>query len=424
MRRLLVWGWSLLVVLAAAVPAAIDPPDRAYPPIHSDGVGYHAWTRAIVKREFGFCHYTPLHPVGALSAVHPRNPKRCTNQFSPGLALLRLPVMAWFVQEANPDLVISDEEHEANLWMGVVALAIACGFLLAGCRSLGVRPLVANLVALATVFGTGLYHYATFDGSFTHVYSAALFAILVWLGLRAGRAGRDPPAVAVAALAAVIVAVRQPNAAVLLVLLAGWLAWRMRELPAAQRGRQVVRSAAPTVVGMACALAAQAIYVKWSSGHWGLSAYVDESFDLSYLKERPVLLSYERGLFTWYPAAGVLLAAALASRRARPLGLVAAGVVAALAVVYGSWHSWPLGAGFGHRGFVDVAPLLGVAGAYGLDTLRVRVLAPALAALAVCAFATVSLMAGYWRGTIPIVHTSPDQYWSHLTGRDALWRRP
>src|SRR5688572_1271913 len=150
--RALLRGWALVLVVAAVVPAALDPPSLARPSIRSDGIAYHAWTRAVVKREFGFCHYSPLHTVGALSAVHPDNPKRCTNQFSPGLALLRLPVMAWFVQEANPDLVISDEEHEASLWTGAAALVLACAFVLAACLALGVRPLVANLAVLAGAF--------------------------------------------------------------------------------------------------------------------------------------------------------------------------------------------------------------------------------------------------------------------------------
>jgi hypothetical protein len=318
--------------------------------------------------------------------------------------------------------MVTEGEHEASLWLGTAALLVTCGFILATCLALGVGPLLANLVVLAACFGTGLFHYATYDGSFTHVYSAALLAALVCLGVRAARAGRAPPFLATGVLAFLIALVRQPDIVVLIALFVGWLLWQVRPLPGRDRVRAAARVAVPLLGGIAAAVALQLAYNRWSSGHWALSSYGQESLKLSHLKEGPVLLSYERGLFTWYPAMLVLLVAALVRRQARGWGLVAAAAIGGLAIVYGSWHSWPLGGGFGHRGFVEVVPLVAVAGAYAMEGLRSRAAVPALAVLMLCMFATVQLMAGYWRRTIPIANTQPDQYWSHVVGRDSLLR--
>jgi hypothetical protein len=419
--RTLACAWSLVIVLGAGVWYVADPPGymgQQLKPIRSDGLGYHAWTQAIAYGDFSFCHYSGLDLVAAISARRGRN--RCTNKFSPGLAILRLPVMFWLVKRGNTDLVVSAAEDTASQWLALVALAVTCGFILGTALGLGVRPLVANLVLLVAVFGTGMFHYATFDGSFTHVYSAALLAALLWLGVRAARAGRAPPIIAVALLAFFIALVRQPNVVVLVVLLGAWLIWRVRPLPAEKRVAAAVRVAAPVLAGIGAALLLQLAYNRWSSGHWMLSSYGQEELNPVLLHERSVLLSYDRGLFTWYPAVLGLLAVAVVVRRSRGWGLTALGAVAALTLVYGSWHSWPLGAGFGHRGFVEVVPLVALAGAYALDGLRARVAVPVFVALALCTFATVELMRGYWRATVPNAGTRSTQYWSNVTGRDSL----
>src|SRR5438132_500382 len=57
-------GWGVVVrwcgvSLVAAVAALCTawPPYANAPPIRSDGLGYHAWTRAILTWDFTFCRY-------------------------------------------------------------------------------------------------------------------------------------------------------------------------------------------------------------------------------------------------------------------------------------------------------------------------------------------------------------------------------
>ena len=65
---------------------------------------------------------------------------------------------------------------------------------------------------------------------------------------------------------------------------------------------------------------------------------------------------------------------------------------------------------------------MAVGGAIALNGLRPRLAVPALAALVVCSLITVQLLLGWWRETIEHSRTTADQYWSHVGGRESLFR--
>jgi hypothetical protein len=148
MRRLLVSFWALLPIAIAAVAVTVSPPYDNSPPIRSDGLGYYAWTQAIVEGNFNFCQWPSLVTVQALSAHNPRHPGRCQNKYPPGLALLRFPIMGPLAAtqdaSAQPDLPVSDAEERASLWLGAFALLTTSVLVLATLRKLAVRPSVAN----------------------------------------------------------------------------------------------------------------------------------------------------------------------------------------------------------------------------------------------------------------------------------------
>lgn len=182
------WRWlSCFLVFAALAPVTIDPPYRNGPAIRSDGLGYHAWTRALIERDVAFCS-PELDAVGAISE---RDPDRdvCQNRYPFGLALLRLPVMAPLVDARPGAPFVSEAEHTASLYLSALALLVTCILAGATCRLLGIPPGSTHAALLAFVFGTGLFHYGTYDGSFTHVYSALGIAVMVWIGVRAARYG-------------------------------------------------------------------------------------------------------------------------------------------------------------------------------------------------------------------------------------------
>jgi hypothetical protein len=136
-----------------------------------------------------------------------------------------------------------------------------------------------------------------------------------------------------------------------------------------------------------------------------------------------VLVSYERGLFTYYPTVAVALALGLIIRKSRASAIWFAAILAWFTLMYGFWHSWALGGGFGHRGFVELMPMGVPIFGVSLSELRKPYKPVAIAFSLVAVFVTIELMLGYWSWTLPIAGTTRLVYWSHVIGKHSLlWR--
>jgi hypothetical protein len=416
--------WSLIPITIAAIWVTAAPPYSLSPSIRSDGLGYYAWTQAIVDGNFDFCSWWPLDTVGAISARSKSHPNRCEDKYTPGMALLRFPVMGpinALEDDGNAGVLeISGSEYKASLWLGALALLTAVSLIFLTLRRLRVGSLVANLVVLGACAGTGLFHYGTFDSSFTEVYSAALFAGLLLAGVSAAQRKRPPNAFLTFGLVFFIALVREPDVLPLLVVVGAWMRWYVRELPKADRLRAAARASIPVFLALAVVGGFQLLYNHWSSGMWTLNSYGQQPFSLGYLKELDVLLAYQHGLFVWYPVVAVFLAAALCKRASRQWCYVSLAAIATLDVIYGSWSQWSLGGAFGMRGFVDIVPLFAVAGGVGIATLNVRARVLVLCVAALCTIGTVELMVGYWREQIPDGAIPASQFWGRVVGNHSL----
>ena len=412
-------------MLVACIWVTVSPPYTNSPPIRSDGAAYYAWTEAILHWNFSFCDLPKNN--GALSQITARNPEhpdRCELKYEPGLALLRFPVMGPVAAIAGGDSKdlthVSVAEEKANQWLSVLALLLAITFMGAAMRGLGVGRLLTDATLLIATFGTGLFHYATYDSSYTHIYTAMLVAALVYLGVRAHQLRQRPNALLVFGISFFVVSIREIDVVPLVLLEGAWLLRPGNPSAWASRIGETVKAALPAVIGIVLAVGVQTFYNHWSSGRWALSAYGSESLSLSELKEGSVLASYDHGLLLWYPAMVVLLIVPLLRERSRQWGVLGLVMVVPLVVIYGSWNPWWLGGAFGQRGMVDVVPVVAVGGAVGLAALRPRERAVALGVCVICAFVTLELMSGYWNGTLPFDHDTSTQYWRSVVGSDSV----
>jgi hypothetical protein len=429
----LVRWFSCLVVAAVLVPVAYFQPWKTYlsqGPIRSDGLGYHVWTRAILDGNLDFCRFPEL---GSSLVRIPRpthaDPERvvCQDRYPPGLALLQLPVMAPLADRSNGAPLVSGAQHEASVWMAALALLLACMLVVLCAQVLGLRPWPTHFAVLSLVFGTGLFFYSSFSGSYTHVYTALGVALLMWLGLRARR-GR-PARFHFAALVAIsffLVQFRNLNAFMLAVLLGGYLLWDdagHRTEPPRRRVRRAAITALPVAIGVVIATAFQVAINHHFSGHYTLSSYSDIKFVFDDPKQLPIIASYSKGIFTYYPVLAVVLAAGFWARGTRIVTAWFAVLVGVFVVIYGFWPYWDLGAGFGHRGFVDFVPFGMLVFAAALSELprRAALLVGAIAVLAT--LVAVELMLDMWQLTFPDYRVTESQYWAHLLGHDSLWQR-
>jgi len=280
---------------------------------------------------------------------------------------------------------------------------------------------LATLVCIT--WGTNLFHYGVFDGTFSHAF--AFFLVCAWLFYverwweRPSRAD----SIMLGIVAALIVLVRHTNAILLLLLplygiaSAGDLRARAGEL---WRRRQLFLIA--TVVGAAGLFPQFALY-RWTTGAWLTNPY--GAFNVGFNWGRPqissVLFSTEKGLFFWSPLLLLtFFGAVVAEGWTRGLVLATAVSFAIETYLVSCWWDWQFGASYGHRAFTDgfalAAPFLASAFAWAAARPVARRVVSTLAVLTV--LLSVVQMLQYWNGIMP----NADTTWAQYQSRFLRWR--
>jgi hypothetical protein len=398
--------WSLVVIVVLTVPVACFQPWKNGPPIRSDGEGYHLWTRAFLEGDLSFRRHAG--ETGLYLADRRRNVYQ--NKYPPGVALFRLPVMAFLVDTRPGVSTISRAEHAANVVFSAAALIAACYLLLCTCQLLALDATSSHMALLAGVFGTGLFHYATYDSCFSHIYSALGIALLLWLGVRAiVRRDNHLPPLLTALTCFLLVLFRNTNAIVLMMMVLAYFFARHQQRLLSLKGIWIDLGTFGFGIGTGALL--QLLYNHYASGRFSLSSYGEEAFLLNNPQLLGVLYSYDRGLFSYYPVVGLILLCTWAVGRLRIPTAWFSALLLFYVGLYGFWWSWQLGCGFGHRGFVELMPLGIVlfAAALGEFTPSRRRWAGVLALL--CTAFTMTFMVRYWRGTFPMTGTTAEVYW-------------
>ena len=414
-------GWiekHLIAVVAVSALAAYSwvytRPD-AYDPIHSDGYNYYVYAPSwliyhdISLEALSNDWYGGAYPNFVGMQRWPET-GRWLNRMPIGVSILMLP----FVVAADLLTRWSNFPRDGFSFFyqhGAALAGLAYGLAGLALLRLTLRRHFSAAVTTATLgtltFGTDLFHYMVFDGTFSHVYSFALMAALVELTDRWWTHPTRWHAATLGAVAALIVLARHPNAVlVLLVPL-----WCVEEPGALWRRRRDLL--VMTAVGVAC-VAPQFAYYRWASGHWLANSYGLTGAHFSFLSPHlfGVLASPQRGLFFWAPVLVLCVAGAFMTRgwaRERLPAVVA--VLAINAWMIASWSDWEYGASFGHRAFVDSFPAIAVLLASFFAWASRR----PLVALAAGVFASLA---------IALSLAQMIQYWMLIwPARDLTWER-
>ncbi len=272
------------------------------------------------------------------------------------------------------------------------------------------------LAALVTVtWGTNLFHYGTFDATFSHAFSFCLIA--AWLAAvdRWWERPRAARSAGLGALAAMIVLARNVNG-VFLLLLPLYGVTRPRDLRDRAHALWARRSLLATAAAAGCAcVSVQAAYYRFTTGSWWVNSYslLNNRFNFATPRIGSVLFSTQKGLFFWSPALLLAVAGAVLARGwTRKIVVPAVAIFALQLYIIASWNDWQLGGSFGHRGFTDglalAAPLVAATYEWAWGRTRVRVAVALFACVAVCL--SVVQMAQYWLGVLPFANTTWAQY--------------
>jgi hypothetical protein len=262
---------------------------------------------------------------------------------------------------------------------------------------------VTDATVVAMLFGTSLFHYATFDSMWSHAFSFALCAALAERCDAWQPQAKTGSAALIGLLSGAMVLVRHTNAIVPVAIVATLF---------------VVEPSFRRFLPVAIAAAVAAVFPQlWiyhdATGHWIVSPYATPGFSWTHPRIAGVLVGTKKGLFFWAP----LLLAAMAGLAGLPPALRRwrAAILAIFAVntyVMASWFDWQLGASYGHRGYVDMYPLLavGLAGAFSVMSVRRPLRQTASVVVVLLCALSMFQMLQYWHGVMPMSDTTWRQY--------------
>jgi hypothetical protein len=405
---------------------------RADRPIRSDGFSYYVY----LPSWFLF-HDTTLSAVAkdCCGGVYPAytaiirwpTTRRWVNAHPIGVALMQAPLFAaahaltrW--TNLSPDGFTLYYQHAAGvsglLWV-VAGMAVL---------SYTLRRHFSDDVTAATLatmlLGTNLYHYATFDSSYSHPYSFFLFAALLELTERWYERPRQAVSVLVGIVAGLIVLTRHTNAVVLVffpLYNVNSLAALRERLSVMTHERRLI--AIMAAVGVIVVLPQVLIYYQ-ATGRVFVSSYGDLGFNFGSPRLIGVLFSVQKGLFFWCP---VLLTSCAgfvwlmrSNNSARAFVVPAILFLAVDTYIIASWWDWQFGGSFGHRGFVDTLPIfaIGMAGCF-TSLGSHRQLQSLVTVVIVLAVALNSFqMLQYWNHVLPFSDTT----WQQYSGVFLRWR--
>jgi hypothetical protein len=414
---------TVAAVIAVVAYVGLYGREGADAPIHSDGYSYHVYLPATfiygdpslaalandwyggtfpefsgIRRWPSTGRWVNLHPIGTAISMAP--------------FFLAAHAMSWW-SDFPRDGFSFYYQHAAGL-AGLVYMVAGLAVLARILRAHFTDGVVLATLASIT-WGTNLFHYGTFDSTFSHAFS--FFLICVWLLLvdRWWIVPTPGRAIALGVVAALIVVTRYTNAIFLILLpLFGIaslhdVAVRLRELR--------TRGASLALAAVAAAIAAAPNFVlyKWITGQWFVSSYaaVGAGFNFGSPHLVDVLFSTQKGLFFWSP---ILLLAVVGAALAKgwTRGLVVPASIIFIADVYlvASWSYWQFGATFGHRAFTDgfglAAPFLASTFEWAARR-RWTVAVVSLLATAVVLLSAAQMIQ-YWMGILPTADTTWTQY--------------
>ena len=411
-------------VLCLAGYAFVYTSGRTGPPIRSDGFSYYVYlpswfifhdaSLSSVARDCcggEFPAYTAI--------IRWPSTRRWVNAHPIGVAVMQTPfflpahlLTKW--TNLSPDGFTLYYQHAAGLsglfWM-VTGLAVLRRLLL---RYFTDRVTAATLATL--LLGTNLYHYGTFDSSYSHAYSFCLFAAFLLLVERWHESPGAARAAALGIVSGLIILVRHTNALFLVCLpLYGVtdresLSARLRQL------RRDWRLLAPAALVAAAVVSPQLALYYRATGRPIVSAYGSLGFDFGSPRLFGVLFSVQKGVFFWSPVLLLACAGAIwlwrSGHGARRFVAGAALFLLVNTYLIASWWDWQFGGSFGHRGFTDALPAfaIGLAGFYAWAIRRTRTAMAAGLVVAVLVGLSIFQMLQYWHGVLPFSDTSWSQY--------------
>lgn len=345
--------------------------------IRSDGEGYYLYLPAVfIHHDLSMKWTQPLwtQPLQVVDNPNLDNEWNGLYAYKAGVYLDKYPVglailwLPFFIAAHILSLLTRHPATGFTIWYEA-AIGVAAAFYASlGCvmmykllrRYFSAK--VSYFTVLTLLLGTNMLSYATYDSSFTHVYSLFLIAAVLYLIPKWYDNMTYCTSLLLAVLFALNVMVRQTNILLLLVVLLWGVTSKtqLRERIAVlwqQRQKVLIMAEVAALVFIP-----QLLYWKYITGKWLIFSYRGEGFHFLHPQIIKVLFSADRGVFFWAPVLLLsLIGLVLVRRYLRAWSTAMYVFLPVWLWVISSWHSWQFGESYGHRAFIDIFPLLGLA---------------------------------------------------------------
>lgn len=383
-------------------------------PVHGDGEGYYAYIPAyLLYGDTSFASLIRHHIIPTYAALGHLSPSQFgltlqpagnwLDRYGVGVAVLLLPFFAIghviaIIGGSNADGYSVPEAFAVGTAAIVYAMA---GLLILRAvlrRWFAGWAIAVTLVAI--VFGTSLFDFMTWDSLASHAFSFFAVSLALLLTLRWYDRPSAWRAVAVGLAAGVIIDIRLTDAVLLVALPLLGVGSRHALL---ERGRLLGEHWRHLLLVAAAVVAAfvpQSITWYIATGRWVTNSYTGYPFDFLHPHLLDSLFSfYPQGLLPYAPVLALaLIGLGIAWVRRRDIALPVTAAFVPFWYLISSWYDWSYSAGFGHRGFIDILPLLALPMAYFFSLMRTRAMRVAATCLAGALTAvTCALMLAYWQ---------------------------
>lgn len=262
-------------------------------------------------------------------------------------------------------------------------------------------------------FGTNLFHYSTYDASFSHVYTFALISIFLYYTEKFFDQGTLKDTIILAVTFGLLLLVRQTNILVLIIPFL-YLFNKSNRISKQEFKRLALKIAIAVVMSFLIFLP-QMIYWKYTGGSFLLFSYPGEYFDFLKPELLNTLFSVRKGFFFWAPILLFIVPGFIIMfKRKDYLRFGSLFFFILQAYLISSWWAWFYGFSYGHRAFVDIFPVLAIPLGYFIQyafrTNRIYLRRFIIILFSFLLFLSLFQTQQYWRGIILGDGTTPERY--------------
>lgn len=399
------------------------------PPVRSDGFGYYSYLSSIfIDGNLSFETAMANVPEGVSPEAaygmgrHPQTGKMFV-KYLPGTALMEAPFFAlahvFTFFSTYPSDGYSTPYQIVIVFSGIFYLSLGIYFLFLFLIRRN-SYFATFLTLLLVVYATNVFHYATYDSSFSHIFSFALFSVYLFLLDKYRRLPEFRKRFFFAALIGIsfglITVIRAPNAILLLL----WIGVIIERILNYSFEKTLIYEILIFSFFAFVVLIPLFIYWQETTGSMFINSYsvfpllngTFEGFNWSKPEIFNFLFSIERGLFFWAPISLLAFAGlTLLVSKDRVFGVTISSMLLIHIYICSSWWCWYFGGSFGSRPFVEMMPVLSLPLALSIE--RIRNFLGDLWTIILCfipIMLNLTLMYSYWRGYIPFSGTT----WSIL----------